>query len=453
MKKISVYIPWALAALGTAVYVSLIFNNNLWMDEAFTAVLVRGSFSSMIHASMADTLPPLYNILLWFMTHLFGYDSVIMKLTSVIPMILLLLSGCTAVRRNFGLQSSILFMLCVIAAPNMLHYGVEIRMYSLALLFGTLSGIYAYEAYKTMTRRSWIMLIISTVAAGYTHQFALITSAFVWLFLLIMLFISKKRVYSKWFISLGTVIISYIPCLIVTITQLKNASSYFSASGISLSGFLSCLRYPFVTNITPVSFILLSVFILGVLYSSRRVVSYLYIAVYPMVLVFSYIIMLVSGSTFFSSRYLVPSLGLLWLGFSILVGQSERRYSRYMTIFSILTLISAGAVLYHSQFLLEYSSGVSHMTDYFSANLKSDDGYIIYENNYQIELCMRYYEPGFKKYDMDHADDIKGNIWYFEVPGYENKLDETADYGYNKVYIGDMSFDIYSFKLYKLIKQ
>ena len=49
------------ALLGSLIYISLIFNNNLWVDEAFTASLIRGNLSEVWAATAADTLPPFYN--------------------------------------------------------------------------------------------------------------------------------------------------------------------------------------------------------------------------------------------------------------------------------------------------------------------------------------------------------------------------------------------------------
>ena len=424
------------------------------MDEAFSAVLVRGSFVSMIKGSFSDTLPFLYNIIAWAMTHIFGYSAAILKFTSVIPMILLLLLGCTNVKRDFGLMPSVIFILCIISVPEMFHYGVEIRMYSYALLFATASGIYAFECFASSSRRSWVLLSCATILGALTHYFALITSAFVWLFLLIMIIRHSSALLKKWCISASCTVVSYVPFFIVAIIQLKKASSYFSAKAPDANGFFSALRSPFVTNITPLSAVLLLLFLFALIFGSRQPVSYMYCSAYVLILIVSYLIMYITGSTFFSSRYLFPAYGLLWLGFAIASGREWHTHipALYTYIAVFLVLSVTGATNFRSQFIREYCTGVDKMTDFFDANLTENDGYIIYEDNYQIEICMRYYEPGLKKYDFDSACDISGNIWYFEVPGYEKELDAAGIYGYNKEYIGDMSFSIYSFKLYKLTK-
>ena len=129
----------------SAVFLSLIFNNNVWMDEAFTASLVHADLRTVLRQSMKDTLPPLYNILLKLMTDVFGYSVPVMKITSVIPMIATLFVGARVVRKRFGFFTALLFIMCLTFMPLMMYYGVEIRMYSLGFFFATVSGIYAYE--------------------------------------------------------------------------------------------------------------------------------------------------------------------------------------------------------------------------------------------------------------------------------------------------------------------
>ena len=128
-------------------YISLVWNNNVWMDEAFTASLIHTDLAGVISRSMADTLPPLYNILLKLATIVFGYSIPVMKLTSVVPMILTLISGATVVRKRFGFRTALLFMLFITFMPLFFYYGVEIRMYSLGFFFATVFKISGNNAF------------------------------------------------------------------------------------------------------------------------------------------------------------------------------------------------------------------------------------------------------------------------------------------------------------------
>ncbi|MBR4719488.1 MAG: glycosyltransferase family 39 protein [Lachnospiraceae bacterium] len=180
-----VMIAWLLVIIGTVVYASLTFNNNVWLDEAFTASLIDTDMAGVLQRSMADTLPPLYNIILKLSTDIFGYTITVMKLTSAVPIVLTMILGATVVRKRFGALVSYIFILAVIVMPNMMFYGVEIRMYSLGFLFATASGIFAYEVLVEPRIKNWILFILSSVLAGYSHHFAFVAVGFVYLCLLI----------------------------------------------------------------------------------------------------------------------------------------------------------------------------------------------------------------------------------------------------------------------------
>ena len=450
MKKLrnhNKYLPILLAAAGSLLYISLIFNKNLWMDEAFTAVLVRGSFKEMLDRSFLDTLPPLYNILAWLMTKLFGYSTLTLKLTSVIPMIVLMFFSAIKLPKLYDLYTASVFVLCLFSMPYLLHYGVEIRMYSLCLSFTAIAGIYALQFYKEPDLKNGLLLSVFSALSAYSHHYGIIALAFVWIYLLLYFMAAEKKALKNYFISAAATVLFCIPYVVISVKQIKNSTSYFNSGSSPTNGFFAALRYPFVTNITILSAALLLSVIFICISGSRLKEGYALISVYILVLLLSYALMIITGKVFFSGRYLVPSLGLLWLGYSILLKDIRRAG---LAVIYVVLILSVFAVCAHQQFLEEYEPGVSEMLSFFDKNLTPEDGYIIYEDNYEIEWCMRYYEPQLKKYSPEDIDKIEGNIWYFSVPGYENMLDESIKQDYNIVYKGKMCFDIYSFDLYEL---
>lgn len=457
MKTIKEKLPLILASVGTLVYLTLIFNNNVWMDEAFTATLVRGSFASMMERSLADTLPPLFNIWAWSLTKLFGYQTLTLKLSSVIPMIALLYYSALRLPSLYNKNTASCFIFTLFAMPHLLSCAVEIRMYAFCLSFVTMGVISALYAAKTDSKKDLPLLVIFTLLAGYSHHYGLISLLFVWAGLLIF-FITKKEGLKR-FISyaLATALL-FIPYIIMTLYQIRNAASYFSVPDPpSAASFLSSLRFPFVTNITPLSALLLLCVVLVSLLGHRQKEGPALICLYIAVLCLSYLLMLVTGRSFFSGRYLIPSFGALWLGFSILLFSESLRIPQKMIlparIIILLILILAGTVDYRDTFREEYAANTDEMLSFFEENVGKDDGYIIYEDDYQIEWCLRYYEPDFRKYDPEKLDKIKGKIWCFVTPKYAGMLDEMPVRAYNKDYKGELSFDRYCFSVYELEKQ
>ena len=188
LKKNEIKIIFTVFIILSAVYLSLVWNKNVWMDEAFTASLVHTDFRGVIERSMADTLPPLYNIILKLATDVFGYTIPVMKITSVVPMLLTLLLGATVVRKRFGFRTALLFMLFITFMPLFMYYGVEIRMYSLGFFFATASGIYAYEIVCEPSAKNWTAFTLLSTLAGYSHHFAFVTVAFAYFYLLLSIF-------------------------------------------------------------------------------------------------------------------------------------------------------------------------------------------------------------------------------------------------------------------------
>ncbi len=475
-----------LALIGAGIYISLIFNNNLWVDEAFTASIIRCPLPEVWTRTASDTLPPFYNFFGKLMTTLFGYSAPVMKFASVLPMSGALLLSAFPVRRLFGSKTSFIFSLFLLAMPNFYYYAVEIRMYSWGIFSVLGAAVFATYAMKTGTRRNWGLFSFFTILSGYIHHFAFVSAGMLWLFSLILLLfpaiksaircdstdmkdrtaLSLKTRLLPWFLSLLLTFVFYFPCMILTIYQIKNASSYFSMTPLTIHSFLSDLRFPFVTHFTILSALLMitavsSIFIGLVLILARKSVSphsltgILFTAVFFSTLLFGYAVSIAADSSLFTARYLVPSLGVFWLGCSILIDLCIRSTAinkmikrfLYAWIFT-LTLIT-GIVTYHSQFISEYADGVNQMTAFFDSALGPDDGYVIYENSYQIENCFRYYYPDLKKYEWDTANEIKGTVWFFAVDGFKKELEQAHDYGYNIQYIEHMTFDRYEFDLYR----
>ena len=468
-----------IALIGSGLFISLIFNNNLWVDEAFTASIIRCPLPEVWTRTASDTLPPFYNFFGKLMTTVFGYSAPVMKFTSVLPMAGALLLSAFPVRRLFGSWTSFIFTLFLISMPNFYYYAVEIRMYSWGIFSVLGAAVYAASALKNRRKRDWALFSFFTVLSGYVHHFAFVSSGMLWLFTLILLLFPaltsdkaqkntdlKKRLL-PWCLSLLVTFILYFPCMLLTVYQIKNASSYFSMTPLTIHSFFSDLRFPFVTHFTILSALLLltaASSLLGglVLFlkknstaSPQALTGLMFAAVFFSTLLFGYAVSTAAGSSLFTARYLVPSLGVFWLGCSVLINLCIRNTVGNIMISKILysALIAlsliTGIVTYRSQFISEYADGVNAMTAFFDSALGPDDGYIIYENSYQIENCFRYYYPDLKKYEWDTAGEIKGTVWFFAVDGFKKELEQAHDYGYNIQYIEHMTFDRYEFDLYR----
>lgn len=464
-----------LAVIGAGLYISLMFNNNVWMDEAFSAVIVRGNLQQVLERSAADTLPPLYNILNYIITSLFGYNTYSLRVCSVLPMIICLALSAFVIRKHFGALCSVLYSLCLMGMPQLLYYGEEIRMYALGLLFVTISGICTILILKAHFSQAdkpkhkyYIFLVLATVLSGYTHHFAFVSSGLVFIPLLLFALVHKRQDYKcirNILLCIFASLILYIPCLLTTLKQMKKVSGYFSMPDMSVKFIASCFKMPFITNCTVLSVLLMGIFAFAILYSIIQmfkrygkddsclynILALVLIDVYLDTLIFGVLATKALKSNIFTDRYLVPGLGLLWLGFSIAAADFCKKTDKALISYTATAFLLVTVIWdYSLQLKEEYRIGVDEMREYFAQNITSEDTYIIYENDYQIEICFRYYFPDFKKTELNNLHQTNGHVYYLYVPGFEQDKKEILAAFADAKLIKDFSFDRYEFTLYML---
>lgn len=207
--------------MGAAYLISGAFHPALWFDESYTVGLIRQDFFSMCRIAAHDVHPHLYYIMLKGFTYLFGDSILAMRLFSVLGGISLSLLGFTHIRRDFGEKTGIWFSFFCLALPAMFKYALQIRMYTWAPFFVTLTAIYAYRmAYFPASRKKHALLFaLFSIAAAYTHYFALFASA--WINGMLLLHNRRqKRPFREWMIPAVIQIAAYLPGIFVFLKQI-----------------------------------------------------------------------------------------------------------------------------------------------------------------------------------------------------------------------------------------
>lgn len=484
-KKREDIISWALVLIGAIVYISLVFNENVWLDEAFTASLVRTDMAGVLERSMADTLPPLYNIILKISTDIFGYSVTVMKLTSAVPMIITMIVSATVVRKSHGFKTSTLFTIALFTMPNLLFFGVEIRMYSLGFMFATIAGVFSYEVINHYNKKNLIIFSVASALAGYSHHFAFVSVGFVFLFMLIYYFVLDRANIKRWFYCLLITVIIYFPCLLVTLKQLKSVSGYFSMPDVTLSVFIKYMRYPYTVGNTPLSIaLLISVFAL-VIYTVLKIykdinskmpavtdtadskvdknnsakldysafMSDIYalsmFLVYYGVLVFGTIVSKIMTANIFVDRYLFFAHGMIWLFFAIEAG----KFKKYYYVFVILFILS-GVAGYVNEYHIEYDTNPDAIISYLNDNVEEGDVLYSYEDNEEMKFCLPFYDERLTSYDelkdAINAAKSSGATLYISVINYKEFVPaDIENQGFSVEFVDTFSFDRYTFDLYK----
>jgi mannosyltransferase len=152
-------------------------HQEVWMDEAFSALVVQLDGRQLLAAFMLESNPPLYFLLLKVFGSLFGYSPVSIRALSVILSVctvaVVLLYGSWVVSRRFAFGAAVFLTV----SPYSLYYAQEARGYSLLLLLLVTALLACYDAVKNRSMPAVWVFAVTILAAGYTHYFAALTIA------------------------------------------------------------------------------------------------------------------------------------------------------------------------------------------------------------------------------------------------------------------------------------
>lgn len=259
--------PWKRLYLFEILFIALSLcflavGDEIWFDEVFSVSIVKHSFSDIISFTAADVHPPLYYFILKLFTLVFGQRMSVYHLVSIIPFVLMLLAIGRFVSKHFGFQEAMLSVLLVTAAPNMLMYAVEIRMYSLCCLFVVLSMILAVELcenpdssktsagwfHRVLGNKKWAAFAVVNVLAAYSHYFAgaavLLVAGCLFVFFLLQKENRKKNLI-HWFLSMAATGVLYLPWLIVFYQQLTKVKKDYWIEGFHIGTLMEYEKFIF----------------------------------------------------------------------------------------------------------------------------------------------------------------------------------------------------------------
>jgi uncharacterized membrane protein len=439
-------------------YISLIFNNNLWTDEAYTVELVSGnSIWGIISGTANDVHPPLYYIIAKVFISIFGSSIQVYKIVSVIPMFLTMLMGLIFVTKWFGGRAGILFILFVNAIPCVLEYAVQVRMYSLAIFFVTLSSLMAYKVFECDNVRYYVALSIAVLCACYVHNFAMISVFFIFIILGILLLIKERKFPIKWFVSGISIAILYLPWLLVLYRQTTVRVDNYWIEPVTLETVLGYPNDIFGSRI-PYSTAMFVIICLFALVASivRLVRRHDKVSGFSILLMFVPILTATVGivvsvlvTPFFIARYIIPCMGILAISLAV----SYCHESNFSFCMLCVFLVIMYGNSYYTNYVDEYkSTHTQELLDYLDENMGEND-VIVYNYSLYGFIYRCYFDDEKLSYieDFDFNSDYE-NIWFFDsCNNNPNITDEMlTQYSLSKEFIASLGIEQNDFILYKI---
>ena len=336
----------------------LLFN----IDEYFTLGIIKAPLLHGITMTANDVHPPLYYMILKAFLKIVSVLNInvdfiyLSKIITALPYLIIIIISSTKIKKEYNWITSGIFAISLIAFSGFFEYYITMRMYSWSILFLVLSFIYLKDVLIKSDLKSWFLLSLFTILGAYTHYFNIISSIALYLLLFAYILFNKetftnaKLEVKKWTISVLAISLSYSPWIFVILNQLGKHENYWIPQ-IDMNIFLSCICYfsikfsDFTFQI--ISILLLLTFSLIALYkfkNKRDLENYyilMSISIFILTIVFGIIISL-TVKPIIRYRYLMASVGVLWLGISILVGKIENNYLQIASILIILLLAISG---------------------------------------------------------------------------------------------------------------
>ncbi len=143
-----------------------VFNQSIWGDEGFSAILSMKSVPEIISIIIRDTSPPLWNLVEHLAFQIFGVSEATIRGLALLFFIATAVFVYLFVSRFFGKASAVLATLLTILNPFFFIYAFEGRMYSIMAL-GIAASMYFF------LRKKWTPYVLATLWALYSHHFAI----------------------------------------------------------------------------------------------------------------------------------------------------------------------------------------------------------------------------------------------------------------------------------------
>lgn len=457
-----------------------IFNDSIWGDEGFSIRLASHGMDYLIKCTASDVHPPLYYMILRFFYIIFKPNAMVGKFVSFLAIVLVCVVAITYFKKKFGTSVAMIIVGVVTFTGNCVPMIVEIRMYTWGLFFVFMNLVCVYEMLENEKGKRalwfWGLLCVFSLLAAYTHYYALITVAIMDAVLYIVLFVRDKRTWKKSVISMGIMVLGYLPWFGILLKQFGGVSKDFWIQSINIE---ECILYLFGNNIW--GHLLLLVFIGTVVLfyfvkdgfdinilktgkenlwkiswtfgfnrkgNERILVLICVLATFGTIFVGTVLSILLRP--IYNDRYIFPALGLVAVALAI---SYTRNFRNRMMILCLILLMTASG---RSQFLGIYGKETTYLTEetkqYMVENMQEGDG-IVTDNVLLDWTVLEYYFPECERYYSEKIvsfDDITQRRVWLMLENDETLLQECEEAGFTIKKADELGLDFVFFTLYLL---
>ncbi len=203
---------------------------SIWLDESATLLLVHRGFSGMLsHLATSESTPPLYYVLVWAWTKVFGAGVVGFRsfsaLVGTLTVPVLYLAG-RSVSQRVGVWTAALAAF----NPAMYYYSQEARAYGLLIFFCAVAFVCWQQALADPSGRRLGLWAVASVLALLTHYFA------VFLFLPEAVILARRVGWRRMLAPVGAVALAGVALLPLAAKQRSGGqANWIEAASLALA--------------------------------------------------------------------------------------------------------------------------------------------------------------------------------------------------------------------------
>jgi mannosyltransferase len=162
----------ALTLFGGVLRFATLNVQSIWLDESATLMLVHRGFSGMLsHLSASQSSPPLYYVLVWLWTKVFGAGPLGFRSFSAL-LGTLTIPVLYAAGRQVSPRVGVWVAALAAVNPAMYYYSQEARCYALLILFSAAAFVLWQRALQAPSGRRLALWAGMSILALLTHYFA-----------------------------------------------------------------------------------------------------------------------------------------------------------------------------------------------------------------------------------------------------------------------------------------
>lgn len=474
-EKVQKYLLYALAIVVVAMNVSLMFDNVVWGDEAFSANTAKNSMYGIMQILYyIDCHPPLHYIWTKLFGDVLGHTVPVYHLAALVPFIVGIILAVTVLRKRFGTIPAAFFVVISGLGASCIEYNLEIRMYSLAFL-GVFGAFYcSYRVISTGKKSAWIGMVLWALEAAYSHYYALVTVGILLFCTGVAVWIKHRgRSWQKGFLAILAFLAGYAPWMVFLFTAMKTISqTWWMTDILSLKKTISMVfgynRYNYI-----ILFLVVALGVILLIADAKKCTDEFYaVAVGGATIVgtiaFAYLLSY-TMKPMLAQRYMYP---LSAVTFSILIIEISRvitlarEYGIKIEKPKLQTVTKVIAIAFLALFLVIGMGNYKNYRDLTidqsiktSATLsligEPEEEVVLVTNGvkhlgWTILPC---YFPNTEYINGNYMSTDKNKYWYFNpTPLGEAELLQLKEMGYDVTSYGQMQISQYTFALYYMEK-